>query len=495
MAENKETIVRFDRVSFEWGPNKPILNEVSFSIRRGAKFTLMGQNGAGKSTIFGLIAGAYIPESGIINVVNGVSIASGRQVMMRDDVNLTVREFFEKCLKNVSAKKVYDIDPKIDEILEVVNLKGHTKVHAKIVRTFSGGQQARLLLAGALIQDPDLLLLDEPTNNLDKAGIAHLTKFLIDYKKTVLVISHDAEFLNAFSQGVLYLDVYTKKIEQYVGNYFNVVKDITARVERENMKNAQLEKEIIAKKEQANVFAYKGGRLRLVAKRMREMAEALEEEIVEVRKEDKAIRPFIIPSQPDLIGEILNISSFTTMKAGKIVKHKAQISLNKNQHLLLKGPNGIGKTTLLERLASGKAEGEKIKEGIRIGYYRQDFSTLNFDDTVYQSLASAMLAGGERLDEERMRSIAAGFLITGEFIRTKIGDLSEGQKGLVAFARLVLEKPGLLILDEPTNHINFRHLPVIAKALDEYKGAMILVSHVPEFVKQIRIDEVLDLEK
>ncbi|KKQ01631.1 MAG: hypothetical protein US12_C0041G0001, partial [Parcubacteria group bacterium GW2011_GWA2_36_24] len=166
-----------------------------------------------------------------------------------------------------------------------------------------------------------------------------------------------------------------------------------------------------------------------------------------------------------------------------------------NTHLLLQGPNGIGKTTLLERLASGHADGEKVKEGIRIGYYRQDFSTLNFEHTVYESLASAMLLGGEKLDEERMRSVAAGFLITGEFIRTKIGDLSEGQKGLVAFARLVLQKPGLLILDEPTNHINFRHLPVIAKALGEYKGAMILVSHVPEFVKQIRIDEVLDLEK
>ena len=273
------------------------------------------------------------------------------------------------------------------------------------------------------------------------------------------------------------------------------MKDITARVEKENMKNAQLQKEIQAKKDQANVFAYKGGRLRLVAKRMREKAEELEEEIVDVRKEDKSIRPFVIPAQPDLIGEILNISSFTTMKNGKIIKHKAHISLNKNNHLLLQGPNGIGKTTLLERLASGKADGEKVKEGIRIGYYRQDFSTLNFEDTVYQSLASAMVEGGERLNEENMRSIAAGFLITGEFIRTKIGDLSEGQKGLVAFARLVLQKPGLLILDEPTNHINFRHLPIIAKALDEYKGAMILVSHVPEFVKQIKIDEVLDLEK
>ena len=489
--KTQKTIVRFDKVSFEWGVNKPILEEVSFTLRRGSKFALMGQNGAGKSTIFGLIFGKNIPEFGIINVVNGVTIALSRQVIPKEELDLTVREFFEKCFKI----KVYDIDPKIDDVLEVVNLKGHTKVHIKIIKTFSGGQQARLLLASALIKNPDLLLLDEPTNNLDKAGIVHLTKFLVNYKKTVLVISHDADFLNAFTQGVLYLDIYTKKIEQYVGNYFNVVKDITARVEKENMKNAQLQKEIQAKKDQANVFAYKGGRLRLVAKRMREKAEELEEEMVDVRKEDKAIRPFIIPSQSDLIGEILNISSFTTMKNGKIVKHKTKISLNKNNHLLLQGPNGIGKTTLLERLASGHADGEKVSEGIRIGYYRQDFSTLNFEDTVYQSLAEAMREGGERLDEERMRSVAAGFLITGEFIRTKIGDLSEGQKGLVAFARLVLQKPGLLILDEPTNHINFRHLPIIAEALNKYKGAMILVSHVPEFVKQIRIDEVLDLEK
>ncbi|HEY4478192.1 MAG TPA: ATP-binding cassette domain-containing protein [Candidatus Paceibacterota bacterium] len=488
---NKETIVRFDKVSYEWGVNKPILEEVSFGIRRGAKMTLMGQNGAGKSTIFGLIAGTNQPESGIINIVNGVSIASSRQVIPRAELELTVREFFEKAF----TKKVYDIDPKIDDILEVVNLKGHEKVHDRIMKTFSGGQQARLLLAQALIQDPDLLLLDEPTNNLDKAGIAHLTDFLMNYKKTVLVISHDADFLNAFTEGVLYLDVYTRKIEQYVGNYHNVVKEITARKEKENMKNAQLEKQIQAKKDQANVFAHKGGRLRLVARRMRELAEELEEDVVEVRKEDKTIKSFQIQSQPDLIGEILNISSFTTLKKGKIVKREAHVSLKKNMHLLLQGPNGIGKSTLLEKLASGKDEGSVIKEGVRVGYYRQDFSTLNFDHSVYESLASAMLEGGEKLDEEKMRAIAAGFLITGEMIRTKIGSLSEGQKGLVAFARLVMIKPGLLILDEPTNHINFRHLPIIAKALDEYKGAMILVSHVPEFVKQIRIDEVLDLEK
>ena len=100
-----------------------------------------------------------------------------------------------------------------------------------------------------------------------------------------------------------------------------------------------------------------------------------------------------------------------------------------------------------------------------------------------------------RVDEQQIRTVLAGFLVNGEMVHTKIGSLSEGQKGLVAFAQLVIERPGLLILDEPTNHINFRHLPVIAKALDEYKGAMVLVSHVPEFVDQIRIDEVLDLGK
>ena len=352
-----------------------------------------------------------------------------------------------------------------------------------------------MALAAALFRKPNVLLLDEPTNNLDKAGIEHLTKFLIDYKKTVIVISHDAEFLNAFTEGVLYLDVYSRKIEQYVGNYHDVLRDITVRIEKENMKNAQLAKEIQAKKAKANQFAYKGGQMRLVAKRMREKAEELEEDIVDVRKEDKTIRPFTIPTQTDMIGEIMDIKSFTIMRDHKIVERKTAISLKRNQHLLLRGPNGIGKSTLLESLATGKAPGAKIAKGIRVGYYRQDFSTLNFEDSVHQALKRAMEASGARFNEERMRSVASSFLITAEYMHVKVGALSEGQKGLVAFAALVFLEPGLLILDEPTNHINFRHLPVIAKALSGFAGGMILVSHVPEFVSQIRIDEILDLEK
>jgi ATPase subunit of ABC transporter with duplicated ATPase domains len=485
-----EVVIRFEKVSFEYGHNKPILDTVDFSIRRGMKVTIMGQNGAGKSTLFSLITGSNVPEEGNIHLAQRATIALSRQVIPRDELDLTVRAFFEKCF----SQKVYDIDPKIDEVLEVVNLKGHEKVHDRTIRSFSGGQQARLLLASALIQSPDILLLDEPTNNLDKAGIAHLTDFLVKYKKTVIVISHDAEFLNSFTDAVLYLDVYTRKIEQYVGNYSDVRDQIAARMERENRKNALLSKEILAKKEQANAFAMKGGNLRAVAKRMRDLAEELEEEKVDVRKEDKTIRPFTIPAQPDLIGEIIKISSYTVLHGGKIVTRKASVGLRKNKHLLLSGPNGIGKSTLLESIANGKAKGVEILPGTRIGYYRQDFSTLNFDDTVFESLAEMSRTINGRVDEQHLRAVAASFLITGDMVNTRIGSLSEGQKGLVAFARLVIEKPGLLILDEPTNHINFRHLPVIAKALDSYEGAMILVSHVPDFVEQIRIDEILDLE-
>ena len=478
-----EILLSFDEVSFEFGHNKPILEEVSFSVRKGMKVTLMGQNGAGKSTLFSMITGSSKIESGKINIINGITIAQAKQVISRDLLDLTVREFFEKCFK----EKVYDIDVKIDEVLEVVNFHAP---HDRVVRSFSGGQQARLLLASAIIQNPDLLLLDEPTNKLDKAGIEHLTDFLKKYPKTVIVISHDADFLNSFTDGVLYLDIYTKKIEQYFGNYFDVAEQIRARIERENMKNAQLAKEIQENKDKAGFFANKGGQMRLVAKRMRERAEELEEEKVDVRREDKTIRPFKIPAQPELIGEILKLESFQVIKNHKATTRKTLVSLKRNNHLLLKGPNGIGKSTLLENIAKG-GKGTIIAPDVRVGYYRQDFSTLNFDDTVRESLLGVTV----KKNEEDMRTVAAGFLITSDIINTKIGNLSEGQKGLVAFARLVLERPGLLILDEPTNHINFRHIPLIAEALNNYEGAMILVSHVPEFVDKIRIDEVLDLEK
>ncbi|MCX6792630.1 MAG: ATP-binding cassette domain-containing protein [Candidatus Falkowbacteria bacterium] len=482
MAE--EVILRFDNVTFEYLEKKPILEAASFSLRRGAKFTLMGQNGAGKSTLFGLIRGEYKPKDGRVLTTNNATIGTALQAVARKDFDLTVEQYFASAFEVVPG----NLASRISKAMDAVNFDVPVE---RRVGDLSGGQQARLLLAFALIQNPDILLLDEPTNNLDKAGIDHLIQFLIMYDKTVIVISHDADFLNCFTEGVLYLDVFTHKLESYVGDYFSVVEEINKRIEREKMKNAQLEKVIQDRKEKVNFFANKGGKMRKLAKKLKDETEELEENKVDVRREDKTIRSFEIPCQ-DINGEIVRISSVKVIVNHEAIDKPVEKTLRKRSRLLITGPNGMGKSTLLRSLISDDHKGAVILEGVRVGYYSQDFATLNFEQTVFDSLKSAMADG---YDLQDMRSIAAGFLISGELMGHPVAALSEGQKGLLSFARLVLMKPGLLILDEPTNHINFRHIPVIAKAINDYEGAIILVSHMSEFVSEIRVDDELDLKK
>ena len=478
----EEVVLRFDEVSFEYLHKKPIYNEASFSVRKNSKITLMGQNGAGKSTMFDLITGKLKPLKGQISITDNRTVGIAKQIIEKEDLDISIQKYFERAYDEVP----HNAPGEMKKVLEAVNLNIPIE---KKVKDLSGGQQARLLLAFALIQKPDILLLDEPTNNLDEDGIAHLINFLIMYEKTVIVISHDADFLNCFTDGVIYLDIFTHQTEQYVGDYYSVTAEIESRIEKEKKKNAQLEKNIKDRKEKVNFFAHKGGKMRKLAKKMKEEIEEDEENKIDIRKEDRTIRNFVIPAQ-DIAGKIVEICSIKALIDNKEVIKAKNLILRKNTHLLVSGPNGIGKSTLLKNLVSDNSSDHKILDGIRTGYYSQDFSSLDYDQTVMDSLSNAMLG---KNDIQQMRAIAAGFLITGEFMNHKVSDLSEGQKGLLSFARLVLMQPGLLILDEPTNHINFRHIPIIAKALDQYEGTMIIVSHMEEFVERIRIDEILDL--
>jgi ATPase subunit of ABC transporter with duplicated ATPase domains len=481
--DHGNVIIRFSGVTYGYDEDHPLLEEADFSVRENAKITVMGQNGAGKSTIFKMLTGVLKPTAGQINIQQGASIAIGLQVLARERMNDTVLEFFEHAF----AEKKYDIERRIADVMETVNMKAPLD---KKVGDFSGGQQARLLLAYALIQEPDILLLDEPTNNLDKAGIEHLTGFLMMYPKTVLVISHDADFLNAFTEGVLHLDAHTRKVEQYVGNYFNVVEEIAAKIERDRMKNARLLKDIQDRKDKVNFFANKGGKMRKLASKLRDQVEDAEENMVDVRRDDKTIRDFTIPAQ-DFSELLVKINSVRVIHDHAPEQKEVDITIRKGDRLLISGPNGIGKSTLLRNLADEKHEGAIIGEGVRLGYYRQDFSGLDFDATVYDEMEKVM----EEKSNERLRATASEFLLTSDLLKNKVGSLSEGQKGLLCFARFILQKPGLLVLDEPTNHINFRHLPVIARALQEYKGGIIMVSHMEEFVQQISFNQYLDLGK
>src|SRR5690606_32125274 len=225
------------------------------------------------------------------------------------------------------------------------------------------------------------------------------------------------------------------------------------------------------------------------AKKMRVEAAEMEEAKVEVRREDKTIPPFTIPFQEGVSGKLALFHSIPVIKKGERKLKKKRVELRKGDRLLVKGPNGIGKTTFLDSFVKDPSQFAELGEEVRIGYYAQDFSGLDYDATAFDVLEGASI----EKREEKIRGTAARFLIGSDILYKEVSTFSEGQKGLLSFARLVLEEPALLVLDEPTNHINFRHLPVIAKAVREFDGAVILVSHDEAFLKDIGEIDVLDL--
>ncbi len=518
MSGNQNNVIlRFDNASFAYSAGQhEILEQADFSIRENTKISLMGQNGAGKSTIFKMITGELKPESGKINIVDGNTIAIAKQVVAPEQMELTIQEFFGAAF----TEKDYQLDKKIKDVLAVVNFEAPMD---KTIKDYSGGQQARLLLAYALIQHPDILLLDEPTNNLDANGIWDLISFLFEYDKTVVVISHDADFLNMFTDGVLYLNKQNLKVEQYWGDYYDVVEQIEAQIEKEQKQNARAEKKIDDAKDKINFFANKWGKMRKLAKKMRWEVAVAEDNLVEVRKDDKTICDFKMNFE-NFVWPIITINTVGLMSpAHKVVTYKLPLIIKKNQKYILEWPNGIGKSTLLKRLmmihehkydlmkdyndkiernnedlfikepdTSHPEEGEAmVHNNVRVGYYSQDFATLDPAMTVRDSLEKAAV---NALDEDVYR-IASQFMLTGNLLRNTIWSLSEGQKWLLCYAQFVLKKPHLLILDEPTNHINFRHLPVIAQAINDYEWAILMVSHDLWFTAQLKWIESIDLSK
>ena len=479
-----ETLLRFEDLTFGYDENRILLEETTFVIRKGAKLVLMGPNGAGKSTIFKLITKNLQPFEGEVVYDKKLNISIAEQYIPHEEWDMQVLDYFQKAFET----KQYDIEPRATKMLE--DLGWMIPLNVKI-KDLSGGQKGRLLIAKSLVSSPDLVLMDEPTNNLDKQGVKDLTEYMQAYKGTAIVISHDEKFLNDFSHGIIYVNTQFKKIEQYVGNYFKALEEIEKKREAERKVNAQLAKEIQENKDKVNYFALKGGKMRKLASKLRDEIEEMEDSKIDERKDDRVIRNFDIKNSDELSGNVIELRQIELMVRGEKKMFEVEIDIRKGDKLQITGPNGIGKTTFFNLFGKANIPGIKVKDNIKVGYYRQDFSTLDFNKTAYEELAKIF----KRLDDQHVRSVASGFLLTGKELSTKIGALSEGQKALLMWAYLTLLEPGILIIDEPTNHVNFLHIPVIAESLKKYTGAIVLVSHVNDFVRQVGVNKTLDLGK
>uniref|UniRef100_A0A7S2PJQ6 ABC transporter domain-containing protein n=1 Tax=Skeletonema marinoi TaxID=267567 RepID=A0A7S2PJQ6_9STRA len=487
-AASSGTIASFKNLSFGHA-NTNLLENVDFSIEAGSKVTIMGQNGSGKSTIIKLLSKNLYPDEGQCIIGPGQTVACAQQTMPTASRDMTVKEFFTTQLNDESLLD-HEIETKMAKALRDVVLEAPGD---RIVKSFSGGQQARLLLAAALIQDPTILLMDEPTNNLDADGLYHLQSLIQMTDKTCVVISHDEDFLNAFTDQVLYLDMFSKKVETYWGDYWFVKEEIRKRIKKENAVNAQLKKKAQAKKDQANKFAGKGGGLRKVAKTMRGLAAEIEDQMQDVRREDYTLSEFTVPfSAPSgsPSGKMMRIEQVSAYN--RSAKMSEPVDLGRGSRVQVTGPNGVGKTTFLEMIVDRSAPGVMIDDEADIGYYRQDFSNLDFDSTPLQCLEEV---SSHRHTNEQIRKTAGRFFLGNRIMRQKVVTLSEGQKGLLSLACLCLQEPSILIMDEPTNHINFRHLPALAYAVNNFKGPVLLVSHDQHFVSSVGVNTTIDMGK
>lgn len=258
------------------------------------------------------------------------------------------------------------------------------------------------------------------------------------------------------------------------------------------MLNAREEKRIADAKEKINFFANKGGKMRKIANKMRDEVEEAEDNKVDVRKDDKTIKLFEIPFD-NYIGPIVTVNNVSLMNTeimeAQTYHLQFPIEAKKGDRYILSGPNGIGKSTLLKRLIHAHDEDATIHKDVKVGYYSQDFAALDMNMTPWD----AMHEMSNQVTDQEVYKVASALLLTGEVLKNPIYMMSEGQKGLLSYARFVIQRPDLLILDEPSNHINFRHLPIIAQAINNYKGAIIMVSHDETFVSQIDNLQEVDL--
>jgi len=510
------SILNVERLSHGFG-DRAIFNDVSFRLLKGEHIGLIGANGEGKSTFMNIITGKLQPDDGKVEWSRRMRVGYLDQhavlqkgMTIRDvlkgafqylfDMEQEMNDMYlkmgdvspeelEKLLEEVgniqdtlTNQDFYLIDAKIDETARGLGL---TDIGLdKDVHDLSGGQRTKVLLAKLLLEKPDILLLDEPTNYLDEQHIEWLKRYLQEYENAFILISHDIPFLNSVINLIYHME--NQKLERYVGDYDHFMQVY-------EMKKQQLESAY--KRQQQEIADLKDFVARNKASvATRNMAMSRQKkldkmEVIELAKEKP--KPQFNFKEGRTSGRLIFETKQLVIGYGEPLSRPLDLRMERGQKIALVGANGIGKSTLLKSLLGiiPAVDGEVERgESLEIGYFEQEAREDNYNtciEEIWKEFPS--------YTQFEVRAALAKCGLTTKHIESKIQVLSGGEKAKVRLCKIINHESNVLVLDEPTNHLDVDAKEELKRALKAYKGSILLISHEPEFYKEV-VNEVWNCE-
>lgn len=498
-----------------------LFENITFLVNQKDKIALVGKNGAGKSTMLKIFAGIQKPTSGNVIIPVDTKIGYLPQHMIHDD-GCTVIEETEKAFteifeqekrinqlsEEVSVRSDYDSDSYLQLLdsltleTEKLNMMGGSSFRADVEKTllglgflrsdfhrqtteFSGGWRMRIELAKILLRKPDLLLLDEPTNHLDIESIQWLENFLTTSPGAVILVSHDRAFINAVTNRTI--EISLGKIYDYRVNYNKYV-DLRKERREQQIRAYENQQKMIADTEEfIERFRYKATKSVQVQSRIKQLEKVKR---IEIDVEDNSCLNLKFPPAPRSGTIPVEIENLTKVYGEKTILDNIGMIINRGEKVAFVGKNGEGKSTLVKCIMSEIDFEGKLKQGhnIQIGYFAQNqASLLNENKSVFETI-DYVAAGDIRT---KIRDILGAFMFGGEASDKKVKILSGGERSRLAMIRLLLEPVNLLILDEPTNHLDMQSKDVLKKAIKDFDGTVIIVSHDREFLDGL-VDKVYE---